>query len=94
MPVTAEQAGTYKQIAHRLRIHDAQGVSVNHERPRTGTKGDWGAYLDSDEEPTLITLNAGDQVDVPALLSAGGIQPYTNPRARKGVGNGKNSGGE
>ncbi len=71
----------YRQIAHRLRIHRAEGGERVSERPREGSreKG-WGKFLDSDDAPTLVELDEGDQVDVTALLRSGAIQPYIAPR--------------
>ena len=73
---------TYRQIAHRLRIQRGPGNPDRiSERPRAGSKGNWGAFLDSDAEPTLITFDDLDQVDVAALLASGAIQAYTPPAA-------------
>lgn len=82
MAVTKAQAGTYRQIAHRLRIHDATGASRDSERPRAGTRGNWRHYLDSDDEPTLLELREGDRVDIESLMRAGAIVPYQPPKRR------------
>lgn len=74
--VTAEQAGVYKQIAHKLRIQGR--VPETSERPRS-TRGAK-RYLDADN-PTLITFVVGDTADVPRLLRLGAIEPWTEQTA-------------
>jgi hypothetical protein len=92
MSVTKAQAGTYVQIAHKLRIQgrkDLNGPTVGaglkgateetNFRPRHEKTGQ---YQD-ETEPTLIDLREGDQVDVESLIAAGGLRPYTPPKAKK-----------
>lgn len=75
--VQAEQAGTYRQIAHRLRIQRGPGrPDLVSERPRNKS----GRYLDSAAEPTLVTFDSYCQVDVDSLLRNGGIQAFEPPR--------------
>ncbi len=71
---------TYRQITHKLRIYrgPGRGEKVS-ERPR----GKNGAYQDSEENPTLITLDEYDQVDVTKLLAAGIIAEYRPPKPPK-----------
>ena len=83
--VTAEQAGVYRQLAHKLRIQKAGTPDRVSERPRHERTR---RYLDSDAEPTLVELREGDQVDVPALLAIGGIAPYQAPKAKAAKGGG------
>jgi len=75
---------TYRQIAHKLRIHrpgQPDRVSV---RPRAGNaEQGWGAYLDSEAFPTLIEIEAEDVVDVEALLRSGAIAPWEPPPAEE-----------
>lgn len=72
---------TYRQIAHKLRIARGPGNPDRlSARPRQGNRErGWGAYLDSDDAPTLVTFEPGDLVDVDALLRSGAIAPYTPP---------------
>jgi hypothetical protein len=73
--VTKEQAGAYRQIGERLRISRAPGKGETlSERQRA--RG--GRYLDEDE-PTMITLEEGDQVDVDFLIKVGAIEPKAEP---------------
>ena len=75
--VSAEQAGVYRQFAHKIRIQNRPGETDRlSERPRHEKSR---RYLDSDAEPTLIELREGDPVDVPFLLAIGGIAPYRPP---------------
>jgi len=69
---------TYRQMAHRLRIQRGPGRPDRvSERPRKGNRSfGWGEYADSDEQPTLITFDEHDRVDVPALLAIGAIVPW------------------
>lgn len=75
--VSAEQAGTYLQIAHRLRIQGR--VPETSERPRSDGKSR--RFLDEGpgKAPTLITFAEGDHADVPRLLRAGAIQTWAPP---------------
>ena len=69
--VTSQQARTYVQIAHRLRIQRGPGKPDNvSERPREQKTG---RYTDSDA-PTLITFHRGDLADVESLLANGAIE--------------------
>ena len=70
--VTAEQAGTYRQVTHKLRVQGR--VPETSERPRS-TRGAK-RYLDLDN-PTLITFKEGDVADVPRLLRMGAIETWT-----------------
>jgi len=76
MVVTPEQAGTYRQIAHRLRNHPATGPHRESERigklRREGGR-EWFEY-DGD---LLVELYEGDQVDVEMLLRQRAIERYT-----------------
>lgn len=79
--VTAEQAGTYIQVAKKLRINHPgrpDVVSARPTDPRTRQLTD-----DPDTAPTLVTLSEGDVVDVPALLATGGIRPRNVTQARR-----------
>jgi hypothetical protein len=67
--VTAEQAGLYRQITHRLRFERPGSPEVVSERPRDKKTR---RYLD--EDGTVVELREGDRVDVPFLLQIGGIQ--------------------
>jgi hypothetical protein len=76
MPVAPEHLGPWVQIAHVLRFTKDQPPRTDREsaRPRKGSKGNWGEFLDLDA-PTLVSFEPDDAVDVPALLRAGAIQP-------------------
>jgi len=85
MNVTVEQAGSYVQIAHKLRIqgrkdlNGTQHVGLRGATPETNIRPRdtrTGRYTDSDDELTLIELREGDPVDVMALLAAGAIRPH------------------
>lgn len=70
----------YRQIAARLRIQRPGRPHLESERPRRQLRdGSFGRYLDSDENPTLITFDADCDVDVAALLRSGAIAPYAPP---------------
>ena len=71
--VTAEQAGTYRQLAHKLRIQGR--VPETSERPRHQKSR---RFLD-DKEPTLIAFAEGDPADVARLLAIGAIEPWAAP---------------
>lgn len=75
--VSKEQAGTYRQLAQRLRVQRGAGQpDAILERPRDKrTK----TFLDGDS-PTLVTFAAGDQVDVAFLLSIGALATYNPPQ--------------
>lgn len=76
MSVTPEQAGTYRQIAHKLRIQAGPGKPDRlSERPRARS----GRYLDEDN-PTMVELYEGDLVDVPSLIQQGGLERVEPPR--------------
>ena len=81
MPVPKDLTGTYRQIAHKLRwTKDAPPrPDTNSERPRRGKRG---PYLDEDD-PTLVTFEEDDAVNVPALLAQGAIEPYTPPKPKR-----------
>jgi hypothetical protein len=86
MPVLKEHLGPWVQIAHVLRFTKDQPPRVDREsvRPRTGSKErGWGDFLD-DAEPTLISFEPDDAVDVPALLRAGAIQSLAAPSKKGG----------
>jgi hypothetical protein len=82
MPVAPEHLGPWVQIAHVLRFTKDQPPRQDREsaRPRKGSKGNWGEFLDLDE-PTLVSFEPDDAVDVPALLRAGAIMPPPPPPA-------------
>lgn len=89
--VTKEQAGVYRQVAHRLRIQGAPGKPDRiSERPRHKASR---RFLDSDEDPTLVKLREGDPVDVDFLLGIGAIEPHQPRKAsKKGAASGKDPG--
>lgn len=76
---------TYRQLSHKLRIQRGPGrpdkVSA---RPRMGSREDgWGEFTDSDKEPTLITFDEYDQVNIPSLLAQGSLvewKPKPKPK--------------
>lgn len=71
----------FRQIAHKLRIHRAGQPDKIGERPRKGSRDQgWGDYLDSDQEPTLITFDEFDRVDIGALLRSGAIVAWEPPK--------------
>jgi len=71
----------YRLIAHKLRVQRGPGnEDYNPTRPRV--KGG-GAFLDSDEKPTLVEFDAKCQVDVADLLKMGAIVEYKAPAKRK-----------
>ena len=72
--VTPEQAGKYRQLAPTLRIAVPGKGEREQSRPRRNGS-DNGPFVDSDTEPTVIELEAGDPVDVPWLLAVGAIAP-------------------
>ena len=79
MSVTKEQAAvTYRQLSHKLRWHRAGGPHQESERP--WNNADQRIYQDSDDAPTLVTFQEGDDVNIDALLAQGAIQPYTKPK--------------
>ena len=83
MAVPRDLCGTYRQVAHRLRIQsDTPGAgSRDSERPRNK---DTGRYLDNDE--TTVTILPTDAVDVAALLRSGAIVPLPpTPKAEPKV---------
>lgn len=74
--VSAEQAGTYRQIGERIRINHGPGKGETlSERPRHES----GRYLDEDK-PTTISFKQGDLVDVDFLLAIGAIEPLPAPK--------------
>lgn len=75
----------FRQWSHRLRIQQPGKPDRISERPRRGNRDKgWGDFLDSDEHPTLVTFEPGDQVDVAFLIKTGAISPYTPPQPAKG----------
>jgi len=64
---------TYRQITRKLRLRN--GVS---ERPSQTVKG-IRVYTD-DENPTLVTFDEQDAVNIPFLLSIGAIAEYKPPK--------------
>jgi len=67
-------AQVYRQLTHRIRIQRGPGRPDKvSERPRDDVTG---RFLDSDEEPTLITFEEDDDVDIPWLLKIGAIVPW------------------
>ena len=91
---------TYRVIAGRLKFHREGAPVIDARRPRT----DAGVYTDSEENPTLVTLDPAEypHIDFGVLLRSGAIEPYEPPKgdyltiARnfkpKGEANGENSG--
>ena len=74
MPVTKEQAGTYRQIADILRWRRADGERVRSIRPgRTEKEPE---YTDSHEKPTIVEFKEGDAVDVEMLLKGRAVARY------------------
>lgn len=69
---------TYRLITHRLRIQRGPGNPDKVvERPRAGSReAGWSEFLDSDENPTLITFDELDQIDVASHLRGGGLCEY------------------
>jgi hypothetical protein len=67
---------TFRVIAWKLRVQRGPGRGdKNVERPRMPKRG---PYLDSDDKPTLLTIDEHDQVNVPALLASGAIIPWSS----------------
>ena len=83
--VTPDEAGTYRQLSHRLRISGRREGRVS-ERRRDERSG---RFLDSDEEPTLITFAVGEPVDIPFLLQIGAIAPLPGAQRRRAPKHGK-----
>lgn len=78
--VTAEQAGTYRQIVEKLRVQRGPGKpDTTSVRPRNQKTGRW---LDSDQDPTLIVLHKGDQADIEFLVRIGALAPGPLPPAK------------
>ena len=72
---------TYRQITHRLRIQRGPGRTDKiSERPRNLMTGD---FLDDASNPTLITFDEYDQVNIPYLLTLGAIEPW-KPEVKRG----------
>ena len=69
--IMREQAGTYLQIAHKVRINRPGRPDLVSNRPRNIQTG---VYLDADA-PTLVTLEEGDMADFDMLLKVGVIRP-------------------
>lgn len=78
----------FRQLSARLRVQRGPGrPDLVSERPRERrADGSAGRYLDSPEQPTLITFDEYCQVDVEALLRIGAIAPYTPPTEEAGDG--------
>lgn len=72
---------TFRQLSHRLRISRPGQPDRISERPRDPKSL---RYQDSDATPTLVSFEAGDQVDVEQLLRIGAIVPYMPPKLAKG----------
>lgn len=81
--VTAEQAGTYRVLAPGLRIQRPGRGDLVVNRPRSGDRRN-GRFVDSDAEPTLVTLEEGERCDVAFLLKIGAIEPHTPPEKPAG----------
>lgn len=87
MVITREQAGTYRLIARKVRIHPAQGPHREYERPHRNRRSPDGLsvateFLDTDE-PTLIELSEGDRLDLEFALRTRMLEPYTPPKPAK-----------
>lgn len=67
---------TYRQITRKLRL--TGGVS---ERPSKMVKG-YRVYAD-EGEPTLVTFDAKEAVNIPFLLSMGAIVEYKPPTKKE-----------
>jgi len=87
MPVAPEHRGPWVQITHVLRYTKDAPPREDREsaRPRKGRRGDWREFLDDPDAahgaepgPTLVTFDADDALDVPALLRQGALR---EPRA-------------
>lgn len=94
MSVTKAQAGEYRLIAGRMRIHGIDGERL-YERPRWDPEGeialpegvqiDSEGYLDSEKAPTLIELREGDTgIDFAFALKIGSFVPLKKKRKRRG----------
>ena len=70
----------YRQLTQRLRIQRGPGRTDKiSERPRNLMTGDF----QDDANPTLITFDAYDQVNIPFLLSVGAIELW-QPEVKRG----------
>ena len=89
MSVLPEHLGPWIQISHVLRFTKDDPVNDKgekredklSERPRAGRRGNWMHFLDNPDAnhgdtpgPTLVTFEADDTLDVPALLRQGAIR--------------------
>lgn len=88
MPVDKKHVGTYRQVAWKLRIHKDDGPDKVSERPRQGKRG---PFKDLDE-PTLVEIEADDNINVEALLRQGAIEPYTPPKPKRATKKGGDDG--
>ena len=86
MPVDATTAGTYVQLSRGLRISRGAGQPDRlSQRPMGEDRKGRFFKDDPTTNPTLVTFEIGDQVDVASLLRIGAILPYQAPSPpRKG----------
>lgn len=69
----------YRQNSHKLRIHHPGRPDRMSVRPRGGSRErGWGRFLDEDN-PTLVSFEEGDQVDVASMLRIGAIAEIPQP---------------
>jgi hypothetical protein len=73
--------GTYRVLAPGLSVSSTlPGVHKRVKRPGSPLSGN---YEDSDEQPTLITLEATDEVNIQSLLDQGSIVPWSPPKSKR-----------
>jgi len=73
--------GTYRVIAGGLSISSTiPGVHKRVTRPGNPLTG---RYEDSEDNPTLITIEPTDEANLQMLIDNGSIVPYTPPRKRQ-----------
>ena len=64
--IAPEHVGTYRQQAAKMVIQRTGGAPIESKRPVNAD----GVFLDG-ESPTLVTLDASCEIDVPFALSTG-----------------------
>lgn len=69
---------TFRVLGKGLRFERGPGMPHKEVfRPRRNDPRTGYVFTDSDEDPTLVKFEEGDQVDVDALIQIGGIIPWT-----------------